>query len=61
MTRFMRDHLNVMLGAVEVGKNERYLIIPQAGAVAARRLAGGGKHVQQLIVQHGVKEDAGFR
>ena len=49
-----------MLGAVEVGKNERYLIIPQAGAVAARRLAGGGKHVQQLIVQHGVKEDAGF-
>ena len=45
-----------MLGAVEVGKNERYSVIAQAGAVAAARLAGGGEQVHQLVVQHFVEE-----
>ena len=52
--------LDVVLGAVEVGKNKRHFVITQARAVATARLAGGGQHVHELVVQHFVEEHAGL-
>ena len=52
--------LDVVLGAVEVGKNKRHFVIAQARAVATARLAGGGQHVHELVVQHFVEEHAGL-
>ena len=60
MTGLVGDDLDIVLGAVEVGKNERHFVIIQAGAVAAARLAGGGEQVHQLVVQHLVEELGGF-
>src|SRR5699024_3360733 len=50
------DDLHVALGAVEVGKDEGDVVVGEGGAVAAAGLTGGGKHVQQPAVQHGVEE-----
>lgn len=60
MAGLMGHNLHIVLGAVEVGKDEGHLIIAQTGAVAAARLAGGGQHIHQLIVQHFVEELAGL-
>ena len=60
MAGLMGHDLHIVLGAVEVGKDEGHLIIAQTGAVAAARLAGGGQHIHQLIVQHFVEEFAGL-
>ena len=56
VTGLVGHHLHVMLGAVEVGEDKGYLIVAQAGAVAACLLALGAQHVQQLVVQHGAEE-----
>ena len=52
MAGLVGHDLDVMLGAVEVGKNKRHFVITQARAVATARLAGGGQHVHELVVQH---------
>lgn len=50
VTGFMRYNLNIMLGAVKVGKNKGNLIIGDAGAVATAAFAFGGENIQQFIV-----------
>ena len=61
MARLMRHDLNVVLRAVEVGEDKGNMIVAEARAVAAGPLAGGGEHIEKLIIQHGVEEFAGFR
>ena len=61
VARFMGHHFHVMLGSVEVGKDKRYAVIHDAGAVSAAFLSFGGKHVHQLSFQHHAEEFAGFR
>ena len=56
MARLVGDHLHIVLGAVEVGKDEGDLIVRDTGAVAAGALALGGEDIQQLPVQHGPEE-----
>ena len=58
VTRLVRDDLDVALGAVEVGEDERTLIHRQRVAVAAALLALGGEHVHQLLVEHRAEEFA---
>ena len=53
VARLVRHDLYVVLRSVKVGKDERYLIVHDTGAVAAGLLALGGKHVEQLAVEHG--------
>ena len=60
VTGLVGHHLHIVLGAVEVGKDEGHLILAQAGAVAAALLALGAQHVQQLVVQHGAEELLGL-
>ena len=60
MAGLVGHDLDVVLGAVEVGKNKRHFVIAQARAVATARLAGGGQHVHELVVQHFVEEHAGL-
>ena len=57
----MRHDLDVVLRAVEIGEDERHMVVAQAGAVAARALARRREHVQQLVIQHGVEKFAGLR
>ena len=52
----MRQHVHVAGGAVEIGEDERHLVLRQIGAVAAGGLAGLGEHVEQFHVEHGVDE-----
>ena len=60
VTGFMRYNLNIMLGAIKVGKDKRNLIIGDAGAVATAAFAFGGENIQQFIVQHHAEEFAGL-
>ena len=61
VTRLVGDHLHVALGAVEVGEDEGHLVVGDAGAVAAARLALGGEDVQKLLCPHGAEEFRGLR
>ena len=56
----VRHNLNIVLGAVKVGKDKRNLIIGDAGAVATAAFAFGGENIQQFIVQHHAEEFAGL-
>ena len=58
--RLMRHDLDVVLRAVEVGEDKGHMVLAQARAVAACALAGGGEHVQKLVIQHRVEELAGL-
>ena len=56
VTGLVRHDLDVVLRAVEVGEDERHLIVHDARAVAARLLALGREHVEQLVAQHRFEE-----
>ena len=56
VTGLVRHDLDVMLRAVEVGEDEGNLIVHDARAVAARLLALGREHVEQLVAQHRFEE-----
>ena len=60
VARLVGDHLHVALRAVEVGKDERDLVLQDVGAETAAHLALGGKHVKQSSVQHRAEKLAGF-
>ena len=52
----VRDDLDVVRGAVEVGEDEGAVVAAEGGAVAAAGLALAGEDVQQLVVVHEVDE-----
>ena len=60
MAGLVRQHIHIARRAVEIGKDERQLVIRQAGAVAAGRLARFCQHVEQLVFKHLVNKGAGL-
>ena len=61
MARFVGYNLNIMLGAVEIRKNERTLVQRKADTVTARLLPFRGKHIQELFIQHCPEKTTRFR
>ena len=45
MTCLVGNHLNIMLGTVKVGKDERSLVVLEGGAISAPLLALGGEQI----------------
>ncbi len=56
MPCLVRYHLDIVLRAVEVGKNKRDAVVGDGGTVAAGLLALCREHVQQLALAHGTEE-----
>ena len=61
MSGFMSDYLHIMLCAVEIGKDKRYFIVRNTGAVAASGLSFRRKYIHQLIIQHSIEKFSGLR
>ena len=60
MTRFMRDHLNVMLGAVEVGKDKGRMEIRHVSHIAAHFFVLARQYLQKMIIQHEIDHCEGI-
>ena len=60
VARLVRDHLDVALRAVEVGKDEGHVVVRDLRHEAAAGLALGGEHVHEVAVEHHVEELAGL-
>ena len=61
VSRLVRDDLYIVLRAVEVGEDERNIVVGNGRAVAARRLALGGEDVEQFALSHHAEERARLR
>ena len=61
MTAFMRNHIHISAGAVEVSENKGGLIQGQIGHIASRSLCLPAQHIKQFIFPHKIKKFLGLR
>ena len=45
MTCLVGNHLNIMLGSIKVGKDERCLVVLEGGAISPTLLSFGGEQI----------------
>jgi hypothetical protein len=45
VTCLVGNHLNIMLGAIKVGKDERCLVVLEGGAISPTLLSFGGEQI----------------